>query len=94
MRAVVVHRHNPLALGILADHRLIDVDPGTPLRLRTRHVCRLHEAAKPVHRVWRGAAGKTTLRSQNDKNKRIALEGFETPEMKSPQEGQCEHSWR
>src|ERR1700731_2484387 len=32
------------------------------------------------------------FRSQNDKNKRIVQEGFETPEMNCPQEDRCEHS--
>src|SRR5258706_14223518 len=53
MRAIVVRRHAPFPIVILEHHRLIDVDPGTPPRLRIRHVYRLHDLKKTVHRVWR-----------------------------------------
>src|SRR6266404_5396550 len=43
MRAIVVRRHAPFPIVILEHHRLIDVDPGTPPRLRIRHVYRLHD---------------------------------------------------
>ncbi len=87
-----MRRHTPLAIVILAHQHVIDVDPGTPLRLRIRHMCRLHDLDKTVHTVRRRVDVKRLIRSQNDKNKRILQEGFETPEMNSPQEGRCEHS--
>jgi len=41
MRAVIVGRHAPFPIVILA-HQLMDgVDPGTPFWLRTRHVIHL-----------------------------------------------------
>src|SRR5689334_19131577 len=55
MRAIVVSRHTPFAIVILAHQHMIDVDPGTPLRLRIRHGCRLHERDKTVHTMWRHA---------------------------------------
>src|SRR6266849_3579035 len=92
MCAIVVRRHTPFAIVILAHQHLIDVDPGTPLWLRIRHVCRLHEVDKTLHTVWRRAGIKGLIRSQNDKNDRIVQEGFEPPEMKCRQEGRCERS--
>src|SRR5258708_6951837 len=48
MRAVVVRRHTPFAIVILAHQDMIDVDPGTPLRLALRHVCLLLEVANTL----------------------------------------------
>jgi len=55
-------------------------------------MCRLHDLDKTVHTVRRRVDVKRLIRSQNDKNKRILQEGFETPEMNWSQEGRCEHS--
>ncbi len=49
MRAIVVRRHTPFAIVILAHQHLIDVDRGTPLRLGIRHAWRLHDLDKTVH---------------------------------------------
>src|SRR5713101_389688 len=92
MRAVVVRRHTPFAIVILAHQHVVDVDPGTALRLRIRHVSRLLAVDKSLHTVWRRADIRRPIRGQNDKNSRVVQEGFEAPEMNSPQEGRCEHS--
>ena len=92
MPGVIVRRHTPFAIVILAHQRLIDVGPGAPFRQRIWHACRLLKVDQTLHTERRRVDVKRPLRSQNDKNKRILQEGFETSEMNSPQEDRCEHS--
>ena len=92
MRAIVVRRHTPFAPVILAHQHTIDVDRGTPLRLRIRYAWRLHDLYKTVHAGGGAQTSSRQSRSQNDKNERIVQEGFETPAMNCAKEGRREHS--
>src|SRR5207247_7077962 len=53
MGTVIVGWHAPFAIVILAHQRIVDIHPGAPFRLRTRHVVALTAWLPPVRQIPR-----------------------------------------